>query len=179
MVFQTHELCGYLQELKRSVYLYYYYFIMRARAIYIYVSLVFLLAAGASLLGNMPDASELASLRLPLTPGGEDPLTAVTGSASSATGGDPCKVVSAGVTCSIPATDRSGGSSNSASTGQSAGFSLGHRFPLIPQKLVSKILKWKYVSMAELLPNKLELAHRSGEPQRAELCYSKAPKKRE
>ena len=46
----------------------------------------FLLAAGASPLADMPDAAELASLRLPLTPGGgEDPLTAVTGSASSAT----------------------------------------------------------------------------------------------
>ena len=141
---------------------------------------MFLLTAGASPLGDMPDAAELASLRLPLAPGGgEDPLTAVAGSASSATGGVPCKVVSAGDTHSIPATDRSGGSSNSASTGQSAGFSLGHGFPLIPQKLVSKILKWEYVSMAELLPDNLELARRSGEPQRAASCSSKAPKKRE
>ena len=153
---------------------------MGARAnLYISVSLVFLLAAGASPLGDMPDAAELASLWLPLAPGGEDPLTAVAGSASSATGGDPCKVVSTGVTHSIPATDCSGDSSTSASTGQSAGFSLGHGFPLIPLKLVSKILKWEYVSMAELLPDNLELARCSGEPQRAASCPSKAPKKRE
>ena len=74
----------------------------------------------------MPDAAELASLQLPLAPGGEDPLTAVAGSASSATGGDPCKVVSAGTTHSTPVIDRSGDSSTSASTSHSAGFSLGH-----------------------------------------------------
>ena len=33
--------------------------------------------------------------------------------------------------------------------------------------------------MAELLPDNLELARRSGEPQRAASCSSKVPKKRE
>ena len=147
--------------------------------VHIRFSCYFLLAAEASPLGDMPDTAELASLRLPFTPGGEDPLTTVAGSASSAIGGDPCKVVSAGITHSTPVIDRSGDSSTSATTSQSAGFSLGHRFPLIPPKLVSKILKWEYVSMAELLPDNLELARRSGEPQRAASCSSKAPKKRE
>ena len=124
----------------------------------------------------MPNPSELASLQLPLVPGGEDPLTTIAGSKSSASGSDPCKVVSSGATQSTLAGTQSGVSSNSTQT-QSTEFSLGHGFPLIPQKLVAKILKWEFVSMAELLPDNLELARRSGEAQKA--CSSKAPKKRE
>ena len=62
---------------------------------------------------------------------------------------------------------------------QSAGFSLGHGFPLIPPKLVGNILKWEYVGMSELLPDNLELARRTAEAQRslATSCSSKAPKK--
>ena len=139
--------------------------------------IAFLLATGASLLGDMPNASKAASLGLLLAPGpgSEDPLTAVTGSASSSSRRDPCKVVSSGTTLPTPA-DHSGGSPSSV---QPAGFSLGHGFPLIPPKLVSKILKWEYVSMAELLPDNLELARRSEEVQRSASCSSKAPKKRE
>ena len=66
--------------------------------------IAFLLATGASPLGDMPNASEVASLGLPLAPGsgGEDPLTAVAGSASSSSRRDPCKVVSSGATHSSP-----------------------------------------------------------------------------
>ena len=124
----------------------------------------------------MPNPSQLASLQLPLIPGGEDPLTTIAGSTSSASGSDPCKVVSSGATKSTLAGTQPGVSSNSTQA-QSTEFSLGHGFPLIPQKLVAKILKWEFVSMAELLPDNLELARRSGEAQKA--CSSKAPKKRE
>ena len=116
----------------------------------------------------MPNAAELASLAslgLPFTPGGEDPLTAVPGSVSSASGRDPCKVISSGATHPTPATGRSGDCPASACP--PASISLGHGFPLIPQKLVSKIVKWEYVSMAKLLPDILELARRSGEAQRS------------
>ena len=61
-----------------------------------------------------------------------------------------------------------------------SGFSLGQGFPLIPGKIVSKIEKWEYVSMADLLPDNLELARRSqSEIQRNLSCTAKAPKKRE
>ncbi len=136
--------------------------------------LLYVLAAGTSPLGDMPNPSELASLNLPLAPGGEDPLTTVAGSTSSASGSDPCKAVPSGATHSAPASTPAGVSSNSA---QSTEFSLGLGFPLIPQKLVTKILKWEFVSMAELLPDNIDLSRRSGEVQKA--CSSKAPKKRE
>ena len=101
-----------------------------------------LLATGASPLGDMPHSVELASLGLPLTPGGEDPLTAVAGSASSSSRRDPCKLVS-----SQGASKPSGHSGDSSIiASQTAGFSLGHGFPLIPPKLVTRILKWEYVS---------------------------------
>ena len=102
----------------------------------------------------MPNPSELASLQLPLAPGGEDPLTTIAGATSSASGSDPCKVVSSGAMQSTLAGTQSGVSSNSTQT-QSTEFSLGYGFPLIPQKLVAKILKWEFISMAELLPNNL------------------------
>ena len=147
--------------------------------LYFFALCIFLLAAGASPLGDMPNAAELASLAslgLPLAPGGEDPLTAVPGSASSASGRDSCKLTSSGATHPTPATGRSGVCSASASP--PAGFSLGHSFPLIPQKLFSKIMKWEYVSMAELLPDNLEVARRSEEAQSSASCSSKAPKKK-
>ena len=65
---------------------------------------------------------------------------------------------------------------SSSNPTQTTGFSLGHGFPLIPPKLVTKILRWEYVS---ILPDNLELASRAAEAQSSASCSSKAPKKRE
>ena len=61
------------------------------------------------------------------------------------------------------------------------GFSLGHGFPLIPEKLVAKIQRWEYVNLLELLPDNLELARGSlCEHRGSSSCATtKAPKKRE
>jgi hypothetical protein len=60
------------------------------------------------------------------------------------------------------------------------GFSLGHGFLLIPAKMVSKIQRWEFVNMSELLTDNLELARRSAESRGATLCATlKSPKKRE
>ena len=106
-----------------------------------------------------PQASEVAALGLSIAPRGsedrgENPLvsagiTAVAGSASSSGGKDQCTVV------------HSESKKPSESPSTTPGFSLGHGFPLIPPKLVVKIQKWEYVSMAELLPDNLELTRRS------------------
>ena len=72
--------------------------------------------------------------------------------------------------------DHSGGSPNPV---QPAGFSLGHGSSLILPKLMTKILKWEYVSVGELLPDNLKLARHSAEAQRSASYSSKAPKKRE
>ena len=110
----------------------------------------------------------MVSLGLPITPSSsvsrEDPLLAPGTSAASASttaglGKDPCSVVYSG---------RS--KSTESIVSSISGFSLGHGFPLIPAKLATKILKWEYVSMADLLPDNLELARRS---------QAKSPKKRE
>ena len=82
---------------------------------------------------------------------------------------------SSGATHSNPA-DHSGGSPNPV---QPAGFSLGRGSPLIPPKLVTKILKREYVSVGEQLPDNLKLARISAEAQRSASYSSKAPKKRE
>ena len=125
----------------------------------------------------MPQPAELASLGLPPALGGEDPLTAVAGSTSSSSRRDPCKVVPSSLH-SRPSYDPGETASNSL---QLARLSLSHGFPLMPPKLVGKILKWEYVGMSELLPDNLELARRTAEAQRslATSCSSKAPKKRE
>ena len=90
-------------------------------------------------------------------------MIAVCGSGSSSLGRAPCTVVDSGPKkFAVP-----------------SGFSLGQGFPLIPGKIVSKIEKWEYVSMADLLPDNLELARRSqSEIQRNLSCTAKAPKKR-
>ena len=133
-------------------------------------------AAGSSPLGEPPLSSEIAALGLPTAvmsaPSCEEPVcssgvTAVPGSGTSSRGHDPCTIVDSGP---------------KKSSGESvpSGFSLGHGFPLIPGKLVAKITKWEYVSMADLLPDNLELARRSqSEIQRNLSCTAKAPKKRE
>ena len=133
---------------------------------------------GTSPLGELPHASEVASLGLPITPSSsvsrEDPLLApgastAPASATAGLGKDPCSVV------------YSGRSKSTESVVSSiSGFSLGHGFPLIPAKLVTKILKWEYVRMADLLPDNLELARRSQtEVQRSASCSAKSPKKQE
>ena len=102
----------------------------------------------------MPNAAELASLAnlgLPFTPGGEDSLTAVPGSVSSASGRDPCKVISSGATHPTPGTGRSGDCPASAH----------------PSEVGLQDREVEYVSMAKLLPDNLELARRSGEAQRS------------
>ena len=50
-----------------------------------------------------------------------------------------------------------------AVSGSSAapGFSLGHGFPFIPSKIVSKIQKWEFINLSELFPDNLELARRT------------------
>ena len=78
------------------------------------VSLVFLLAAGASPLGDMPDVAELASLQLYSCHSLRE--VRISSPLSPAIGGDLWKVVSAGATHSIPGTDCLGDFSNSAST---------------------------------------------------------------
>ena len=135
-----------------------------------------LLAAGASPLGDMPSSMEVASLGLAVVSaatGAEDPLvsTGVSSVAGSSTSGKEV--------CSVVASSAAKGSKSAESVGSSAGFSLGHGFPLIPPKLVQKILKWEYVSMSELLPDNLELDRRSAEAQRGSSCSSKSPKKRD
>ena len=102
----------------------------------------------------------------------KDPL--VSAGASSVTESSTCgKEI-----CSVVASGTASGKSTESVSG-SAGFSLGHGFPLIPPKLVHKILKWEYVSMSELLPDNLELDRRSAEAQRGSSCSSKSPKKRD
>lgn len=82
--------------------------------------------------------------------------------------GEPCKVVAS------DETSVTGHSGDSIIASKSAtGFSLGHGFSLIPPKLVAKILKWEYVSMAELLPDNQELARQSTDTQRSASCSSK------
>ena len=84
------------------------------------------------------------------------------------TGGEPSKVVAS------DETSVTGHSGESIIASKSAtGFSLGHGFLFIPPKLVAKILKWEYVSMAELLPDNQELAHQSTDTQRSASCSSK------
>ena len=126
---------------------------------------------GASPLGDMPPTSEVASLGLPTVAESEDPMLSNPGVSSSGA----ATWSSAGAkACSL---STSGG--KSVEVAHTSGFSLGHGFPLIPAKLVKKIVNWEYVSMAELLPDNLELVRRSAEGQRGQACSSKTPKKRE
>ena len=132
-----------------------------------------LLTSGSSPLGELPLPSEIAALGLQSAvssaPSSEEPIvsTAVSGTESSSSGHDPCSVIYSG-------------QKKSPSEAVPSGFSLGHGFPLIPGKLVAKIENWEYVSMADLLPDNLELARRSqSEIQQFLSCSAKAPKKRE
>ena len=119
----------------------------------------------------MPQPAQLASLGLQLAPGGEDPLTAVAGSASSSSRRDPCKVVPSSLH-SRPSYDPGETASNSL---QLAGVSLSHGFPLMPPKLVGKILKREYVGISEL---QISSWHAALLRYRY-YCSSKVPKKRE
>ena len=107
------------------------------------------LSIGTSPLGEMPLASEVATLGLAAagTPG-EDPLSSsILATESKPTGhGTPSPSVDA------PILGLEGGRS------AAPGFLLGHGFPLIPAKLIAKIQRWEYVNLSELLPNNLELA---------------------
>ena len=108
--------------------------------------------AGASPLGEMPSAGELASLGLAAANAGEDPL------ASSAAG--EIRPIPNPTSSGAPAlSGESSASSSSSVSGQ--GFSLGHGFPLILAKVVNKIQKWEFINMSELLPDNLELARPS------------------
>lgn len=127
-------------------------------------------ATGSSPLGELPLSADIAALGLPSTvssePSCEEPVCS-SGRETSSFGHTPCTVVYSGPR-------------KSSSEAVPSGFSLGHGFPLIPGKLVAKIEKWEYVSMADLLPDNLELARRSqSEIQRNLSCTAKAPKKRE
>ena len=92
---------------------------------------------------------------------------AASGSATASLEKDPCSVVYSG-------------RSKPTESVVPLGFFLGHGFPLIPAKLLSKTQKWEYVNMADLLPDNLELARRSQvEVQPSAPCSAKSPKKRE
>ena len=125
-----------------------------ARAILFSVFFLFiLLHAGVSALGEMPSAGEVVALGLATTGTVEDPLSSTTES----TLGTP--TVDALSTHSITAKSLASDTVGSSTSGQ--GFSLSHGFPLIPGKIVSRIQKWEFINMSELLPNNLELACRS------------------
>ena len=108
------------------------------------------LSIGTSALGEMPSASEVASLGLAVagTPG-EDPLSSsVLATESEPTGhGTPSP--------SVDAPTLPGGGSSAAPA-----FSLGHGFPLIPAKLVAKIQRREYVNLSELLARRTLEGHR-------------------
>ena len=128
--------------------------------------------AGASPLGEMPSAGDVASLGLAAASGstGEDPLA-----------GGPGTDLPGSVTSGVPLPGSvKPSASASTDSGSGQGFSLGHGFPLIPAKVVNKIQKWEFINMSELLPDNLELARRSAESRGVPSCTSlKSPKKRE
>ena len=57
------------------------------------------------------------------------------------------------------------------------GFSLGHGFPLIPPKMVTKIEQFEFFSMAELLPDNVELSRKTEAVSAPSTCLPKVPKK--
>ena len=121
----------------------------------------------------MPTAGEVAALGLATTGTGEDPLSSTTESTLGTRTVDAA-LSTRSLTVKSPASDTVGGSTS----GQ--GFSLGHGFPLIPGKIVSRIQKWEFINMSELLPDNLELARRSVEHRATASCVNlKPPKKRE
>ena len=120
---------------------------------------------GASPLGAMPSSLELSSLGLQVSHSTESPLVAASsGAAPSGLG--------SGTTPS--------GATSANELDKYQPFSLGQGFPLIPAKLVQKIQCWQYISMAELLPDNLELARRSFEsPNNTMSCSSRSVRRRE
>ena len=86
------------------------------------ITFVLLLATGTFLLGDVLNASELASLGLLLSQGGGDYLAAAADLAFSLSRRNMCKIVSSGATHSNPA-DHPGDSPNPEKT---TGFFLGH-----------------------------------------------------
>ena len=130
------------------------------------ISLFLFCLAGASLLGEMPSAGNVASLGL--------------AAASGSTGENPCMDLPGSFTSGVPlpgSVKPSASASTDSVSGQ--GFSLGHGFPPIPAKVVNKIQKWEFINMYELLPNNLELARRSAELQGVPSCTTLKSKKRE
>ena len=127
--------------------------------------------AGASLLGEMPSAGELASLGLAALNAGEDPL------ASSAAG--EIRPIPIPTSSGTPAlSGESSASSSGSVSGQ--GFSFGNIFPLILAKVVNKIQKWEFIYISEFLPDNLKLARRLAESRGTSSCATlKSPKKRE
>ena len=136
------------------------------------ISLFLSCLAGASPLGEMPSAGDVASLGLAAAGGstGEDPLAGGHGTD-----------LSSSLISRVPLPESvklSASASTDSVSGQ--GFSLGHGFPLIPVKVVNKIQKWEFINMSELLPDNLELARRSAESRGVPSCATlKSPKKRE
>ena len=125
----------------------------------------YLSLSGASPLGAMPSSLELSSLGLQVSHSTESPLVAASsGAAPSGLG--------SGTTPS--------GATSANESDKYQPFSLGRGFPLIPAKLVQKIQCWQYISMAELLPDNLELARRSSEsPNNTMSCSSRSVRRRE
>ena len=135
-------------------------------------------SSGTSPLGEMPSAGEIASLGLASAGSGEDPLSSSTPTTESDAANGSQSQSTAAPSTTPTASGKPASASGSPAT---SGFSLGHGFPLIPAKLVSKIQKWEFVNLSELLPDNLELARRtSHEPRSTSPCATvKSPKKRE
>ena len=135
------------------------------------VPVYFLATKAPPTLGWMPSSMILASLGLP-TVSGPAPLT----------GPSPPLLYSESVVSSSPVVDGSTLAPRLAATvpfPPSQGFSLGHGFPLIPQKLVTKIEHFKIFNMAQLLPDNVELSRKTEALSVPLTCLPKVPKKAE
>ena len=130
----------------------------------------FFLLAGASPLGEMPSAGEVASLGFATTGAGEDPLSS-TLSTEATTGIRTIPGLQDSLSTSGPLSGNPAASTNTSGSTSVQGFSLGHGFPLIPAEMVAIILKWESINMSELLPDNLELAHHPVVYRGAEIMY--------
>ena len=111
----------------------------------------------------MTNPAILASLGLPaVSTGTVPPPSLFSGSSSTVVGAMARPSTSSSILCR-----------------ESPGFSLGHGFPLIPSKLVFKIEQFEFFTMAEILPDNIELSRKTEAVSAPSTCLPKVPKKRE